>query len=299
MRKLTNREKRLLLYVTLFAAVVVWDLPDRQWSPEITLSTDHYTVYSTATAEQTQKISDVAEILHTGYMGFLKEFKVVAKPHDKLRIKLFKDRDEFRSYNPECGWAEAFYLKPYCYQYYETEGINPCHWMVHEATHQLNVEVAKLSLPKWLDEGIATYFGTSRIVEKRLALGEIDRRTYPVWWIHTLATTGDLQSDKENTSVIPLRSIVSGHGGPDIDRYFNLYYLHWWSLTHFLLHYENGKYRNGVAQLLNGSCDVKAFERHIGDIDRVEREWYEYVLSLRRDRSRRRTPPRVVSGCPY
>jgi hypothetical protein len=229
-------------------------------------------------------------------MGFLTQVKIAPKPHDKLRIKLFKDRDEFRSFNPHCGWAEAFYSTPYCYQYYSAKEANAYHWMVHEGTHQLNAEVAKLSIAQWLDEGIATYFGTSRIVEKRLALGEIDRHTYPVWWIHTLATTGNLESDKKNISVIPLRAIISGHGGPDIDKSFNLYYLHWWSLTHFLLHYENGKYRNGVAQLLNSACDVKSFEEYIGDIDRVEHEWHGYVLSMRRELSRGRSPARAVSG---
>lgn len=294
MRRLTSREKRLLAYLVVCLAVVGWDIGRRHWSPDITITTDHYRIYSTATAEQTQEIGVVAEILHTGYMTFLHQLTVSPQSRDKLKIKLFKDRDEFRLCNRVRGWAEAFYRKPYCYQYYSAEEFNPYHWMVHEATHQLNAEVAGFSLAKWLEEGIANYFGTSRIIDNRLSLGDIDTNTYPVWWIHTLATSGDLESDKGNMSVIPLRSIISGSGGPDMDKFFNLYYLHWWSLTHFLLHYQDGKYCYGLTQLIGSACDAIAFERHIGNIEHVEREWYAYVLDLKRQLSGRQTPPVIL-----
>jgi len=282
MRRLTGREKRLSAYLGVFFAVVGWDALRRRWSPDITITTEHYTIYSTATVEQTREIGDIGEALYGSYVEFLKQVKRTPQSHGKLKMKLFKDRDEFRFCNRVSGWAEAFYRKPYCCQYYSAEEANPYHWMVHEATHQLNAEVAGLSLAKWLEEGIADYFGTSRIISNRLALGQIDTNTYPVWWLNILATSGNLDTDKANMSVIPLRSIISGSGGPDIDEFFNLYYLHWWSLTHFLMHYEDGRYRNGAIQLIGGDSDVGAFERHIGNIEDVEREWYQYVLDLKR-----------------
>ena len=39
-------------------------------------------------------------------------------PHEPLKMKLFKDRKEFRRTHPSLGWAEAFYRAPYCQAYY-------------------------------------------------------------------------------------------------------------------------------------------------------------------------------------
>jgi hypothetical protein len=276
-------------------AVVVWDVARRHWTPNLTVSTEHYTINSSATAEQAEEIGIVAEILYTAYGDFLRTLDITPRRSGRLKIKLFRDREEFRFCNRVRGWAEAFYRKPYCYQYYSAAEVNPYHWMVHEATHQLNEEVADLSLAQWLEEGIASYFGTSRIVGNELVLGEIDTNTYPIWQIHSLAASGDLKMDKDNNSIIPLRSIISGQEGPDMDEFFNLYYLHWWSLTHFLFHGEDGKYRAGVVPLLQGDCGIEDFERHIGDIERIEQEWYEYVRDVKRELDGRRTPPTVLA----
>jgi hypothetical protein len=281
MKTFSASGKRIILYLCVFLAIACWDVYRRRWTPTTTWSTDHYTVQSTCTQKQTQEIGAVAEILYSGYQEFLVQLAVTPQPHGKLRIKLFKDRKEFRLCNRGCGWAEAFYLKPYCCQYYSAEELNPYHWMIHEATHQLNEEAAGLHLAKWLNEGLADYFGSSRIIGKRLVLGEIDVNTYPVWWIETLAVSGNLEADKRNGSVIPLRAIISGSGGPDISKTFNLYYLHWWSLMHFLQHYENGKYRGGVAALVKTDGGVEAFTRHVGDVEQIEREWYGYVRGLK------------------
>lgn len=166
--------------------------------------------------------------------------------------------------------------------------------MMHEAMHQLNRQVARVSPAQWLEEGIATYISTSRIVDGRLRPGLVDTNTYPVWWRHVLAVAGDRGRDRANGTVIPLRVIVGGSGGPDMDEAFNLYYLHWWTLTHFLVHHDGGAYVDGLGRLLRGSQDVAAFERHIGPIPRVEREWYAYVLELKKTLKGRRTPPVVV-----
>ncbi|MHC4520054.1 MAG: hypothetical protein ACYTAS_15800, partial [Planctomycetota bacterium] len=266
MRRLQAREQRMLAYLGILLAIVAWDTARRHWSANLVQETEHYTIYSTATPEQTAEIGRVAEIVYAGYRRLADQLECDVGSHPKLKIKLFKDRDEFRRCNRVRGWAEAFYRKPYCYQYYSSEEINPYHWMMHEATHQLNGEVAHLTLPQWLDEGLACYVSTSQIVDASLALGRIDTNTYPVWWLDSLAPSGDLESDKRNGIIIPLRSIISGRGGPDIDNHFNLYYLHWWSLTHFLMEYEGGAYRPALRHLLADRADLPTFEKHIGPI---------------------------------
>jgi hypothetical protein len=67
--------------------------------------------------------------------------------------------------------------------------------MLHESVHQLNREVAHLTLEKWLEEGMAAYFSTSRLTSNELALGQIDANTYPGWWIDEIATSSDLSKN--------------------------------------------------------------------------------------------------------
>src|SRR5258705_654780 len=144
--------------------------------------------------------------------------------------------------------------------------------MLHEAVHQLNSEVAHLELVKWLEEGLAEYFSTSQFIRGKLLVGKIDPNTYPVWWNEIIATTPDLATNLQNGSVIPLRSIISGIGGPSMRRNVNLYYLHWWTLTHFL--FETPKYREPAFALINDGGGIDAFTRHIGDIELVQGEWH-------------------------
>ncbi len=159
--------------------------------------------------------------------------------------------------------------------------------MVHEATHQLNREVAGLDLPQWLNEGLAGCFCTSRIRAGHLDLDEVDTNTYPAWWTRLMATSGKLDEDKRGGSVIPLRAIVSGEGGPRLDSHVNLYYLHWWTLVRHLLR----EHPDALAALLRSKADLAAFETLVGPIDEVERAWYDSVLALKKQVEGTSTPP--------
>ena len=151
--------------------------------------------------------------------------------------------------------------------------------MLHEATHQLNREAAQLNLTKWLDEGIAEYFSTSRSQDGQLMLGRIDPHTYPVWWMDEIATATNLQACLTNGSVIPLRAIISNSGGPSMNREFNLYYLHWWTLTHFI--FESPKYRESAMKLMQQGGGLDAFEKTIGPVETVQPEWYRHVRTIK------------------
>lgn len=290
MRTLTSREKRILVYFGLLLAILGWDTFRRRWSHGSDIQTEHYRIESSATPEQTREIGQVAEIVYRGYLQLAGQLQYPIWRHPKLKMKLFKDRDEFRFCNRVRDWAEAFYRRPCCYQYYSDDEVHPYHWMMHEATHQLNAEVARLRLPQWLNEGLACYVSTSRIIEGSLALGRIDTNTYPVWWLDSLTLSGDLEADKKSLNVIPLRVIVSGRGGPSMNAHFNLYYLHWWSLAHFLMEGDDGAHRAGLAQMIAAGAGLATFEKHIGPIEAVERQWYSHVLDLKRQLTGQVTP---------
>ena len=270
---------RLLVYLLVVLGVAAWKYVPRPWHPAITLATSHHLIYSSANRQQTEDTARALDLLYNAYSNRFGSLAQFEQGRSGLKVKLFKDRAEFRHINPGLGWAEAFYRAPYCRAYFSAEETNPYHWMLHEAVHQLNHEVAHLKLEKWLEEGLADYFADSRLESNRLAVGEIDPNTYPVWWIDELATAPTLAENLRNKSVIPLRAIITNHGGPSLNREFNLYYLHWWTLTHFL--FESPRYREHALELARRGGTLEAFEQIIGPVDRVQAEWHDYVRQLK------------------
>jgi hypothetical protein len=277
--RLKGRETRLLIYLLVLLGVVAWRFMPRPWHPSITLEGPHHIIYSTATRAQTEETARAMELLYNAYSNRFGSVPQFQPGHAKLRVKLFRDRAEMRQINPGLGWAEAFYRKPYCLAYYSADEINPCHWMLHEAVHQLNHEVAHLSLEKWLEEGLAEYFSTSRLTPDGLAVGRIDPNTYPVWWIDEIATSPGLAENLRNGSVIPLRCIITNHGGPAMSSQFNLYYLHWWTLTYFA--FESPQHRARALALVQRGGGLEAFEQIVGPVEKVQAEWHPYVRRLK------------------
>ena len=240
-----------------------------------TLRTRHYIIRSTATPSQTALVAAAVESLHDAYIAFFPDLPVGSRDA-KLKMVLYRDQREFKANNRSRPWAEAYYRTPTCYAYYADGQPNPYHWMVHEATHQLNREVAGFKRTQWMDEGLASYFGASRIEHGRLLPGTIDTNTYPIWWLTSLALSGDLEDDIAKGRIIPLRELVSGTG-PDIGQHVNLYYIQFWSLSHFLFHYNDGQYAARYRKLIAEGGSLEDFEATIGPIDRIQRQWYAYL----------------------
>ncbi len=277
--RLKARETRLLAYLLVVLAVAAWKFIPRPWHPTLTLAAPHHTIYSTASPEQTQATAHALELLYVAYSNRLGSVNGFRRTHLQLQIKLFKDRAELRRVNPGLGWAEAFYREPFCRAYFAADENNPYHWMLHEAVHQLNHEVAHLQLAQWLEEGLAQYYSASRLTASELKVGRVDLNTYPVWWIDEIATSAELEENLRNGSVIPLRAILAGRGGPGMKQNFNLYYLHWWSLTHFI--FESEKYRSRALVLVEKGGGLSAFEAVIGPVEPVQVEWHGYVRRLK------------------
>ncbi len=273
------REIRWLIYLSVVLAVAAWKYMPRPWHPTQVIETSHHMIYSAATPPQTADMAHALELLYSAYSNRLGVVSGCQHEHPRLQLKLYKDRAEMRRINPSLGWAEAFYREPYCRAYYSADEINPYHWMLHESVHQLNHEVAHLKLAHWLEEGLAEYFSTSRLMADKLAVGQIDLNTYPVWWLDDLTTSTDLAENLKNGSAIPLRAVITDHGGPDMDTHFNLYYLHWWTLTYFL--FESEKYHDRALQLLQSGGQLEDFEKLIGPVEQVQAEWHDYVRHLK------------------
>jgi hypothetical protein len=241
------------------------------------VETAHYAITSTADDEQTRRVGEAVEALHAAYLAWFPD--VVQRPANaaKLRLTLYADKRELRANNRSSPWAEAYYLAPVSYAYYANDGANPYHWMLHEATHQLNNEVARFPKTKWIEEGLGTYFGASRIVDGRLRPGEIDGDAYPIWWLDGIGLSGDLDADIAAGQWIPIRALITGRDAPSIHSNVNRYYVQYWSLTHFLFHGDGGRHAEAYRRLIAEGGTLENFERLIGPADRIERDWYRHL----------------------
>ena len=244
------------------------------------IETRHYTISSTATPSQTTLVGDAVESLYDTYAEFFSDAFRPPPESSRLQLVLYKDQGEFKANNRSKPWAEAYYRPPICHAYYADGRPNPYHWMLHEATHQLNNEVSHFPRTTWTEEGLASYFSTSRIEQRKLVPGTIDANTYPIWWLPSLVLTGNLQDDIRGGRIIPLRNLIAS-GRDDIGKNVNLHYIEYWSLTHFLFHYRNGLYADRYRQLIKLGGSLEDFEKLLGPVDRVQAEWYGYLQELR------------------
>lgn len=249
------------------------------------IETAHYAITSTADAAQTQQVADAAEALYSAYAAFFPG-KALSAPRNRLKLTLYAHQAQFKANNRSLPWAEAYYLRPICYAYYAKDESNPYHWMVHEATHQLNAEVSGFPKTRWVDEGLATYFGTSRIERGKLVPGKIDPGAYPIWWLTNSGLTGSLDKDIDEGNWVPIRALITGIDAPSIASNVNGYYIQYWGLSHFLFHGGNGRYAAGYKRLIAEGGSLANFERLIGPAERIEYEWYRYL----QDRIAERAP---------
>ena len=88
--------------------------------------------------------------------------------------------------------------------------------------------------------------------------------------------SGDLDRDIAQHRIIPLRALIEGTG-PPIAQQVNLYYIEFWSLTHFLLHHDQGRYAKAYRTLLEGDGTLAEFEAVVGPVERVQAEWYAHL----------------------
>ena len=230
----------------------------------VIVDTRHYRIHSTASPTHAADVGEALEALHAAYAETLP----IAEATSKFAVVLYGSRAEFSRHNRSSPWAEAFYLDPACYAYFDPKARNPYHWALHEAVHQLARKGSGFRRNRWIEEGLASYFSASRRVDGRLQPGNVDPTAYPVWWLTDATTTRDMP--------IPLEVLLSGKGGPEVDTHVNQYYLSSWSLTHFLMHDEDGCYAAAYRAFLEAGGDAGAFARHIGPIDAMEAGWIRY-----------------------
>jgi hypothetical protein len=242
--------------------------------PATSIQTNHYVIHSSASIAQTTSVAMAVEALYRAYAG---EFGGI-ETSSAFHLVLYKDQLEFKRNNHSSPWAQAYYKRPYSFAY-AGDGASAHHWMLHEATHQLITEATGRKPRRWLNEGIASYFGTSDLSEGKLDLGRPDPDTYPVWWLSDLGTSSESRPTFQGEPLFSLKALIEDTG-PPIDQHVNHYYVAYWSPVHYLFHGDNEVHRKALPELLDRNGDPSAFTHLIGSYETIEPRWQEHLAEL-------------------
>lgn len=154
----------------------------------------------------------------------------------------------------------------------------------HEGFHQFAYGYIGRQLPVWVNEGLAEYFGDGILVGNKMKLGmaTIDRSRLVQHAIREAQAIGfddllDMTGEQWRANM--LAGLPEGH----------LQYHQSWSVVHFLIHGDGGRYRKAFEKYLrlvsSGRQSGKAFRQAFGteETTAFRKRWEKYMKKLKPD----------------
>ncbi len=160
-------------------------------------------------------------------------------------------------------------------------GLRMFHVLQHEGFHQFANSRIGESLPIWANEGVAEYFGQSILVKGRLKTG-----------VAPESRIERIRDQLRNEISFPLEELLTiSHqrwnmavGGNDPRA--GVLYDQSWSVVHFLINAENGKYADALTTFIKvastGAGAEQAMIKAFGSADAakaMDKKWRDWVLN--------------------
>jgi tetratricopeptide (TPR) repeat protein len=268
---LTPKVAVLSAFFALFAATAL-GAKHETW---VEVRSPHFVIVSNAGEKQARKTAVQFEQIRT----LFRQTITIASNAPSPVITIFAVRDEhsLRALLPEY-WVKGhahpagiFFSRMnqfYAAVQLDAQGDNPYETLYHEYYHSLTMPYFP-GLPVWLAEGLAEFFGNTRINDKQAEMGQPS-----AGWIEEL---------RENR-LIPLDVLFA------VDQrspYYNEqnktseFYAESWALTHYLMMGDNGAHRqllgNYLAALGQGAPPQEAAAKAFGDLKGFQRTLEKYI----------------------
>jgi hypothetical protein len=270
--------KRILPF--LLAAVMVAAIPpasakDEKW---VEARSANFIVVSNAGAGQARNTAIQFEQIRELFQRSLPYTK--DRPTPVITILAAKDENTLKELLPEY-WAEKGHAHPagifISFPYQQSvaiqlsgEGENPYMAIYHEYYHSLTVPYSP-GLPLWVSEGMADFYGNSKINEKTASMG------MPEFGLVELL---------HQQSLIPLPTLFKvDHSSA----YYNesnkvsIFYAESWALMDYLMLADKGAHRQELTAYLGaigqGASQEDAAARAFGDLGKLQKAMQSYVSS--------------------
>ena len=227
-----NILKSRLLSSCLAFAFILFLLPFSAVAADnwIEVRSPHFIVNSNAGEKEARKVADQFEQIRRMFQSAFTALRVdpaqpivIVAAKNENTIKLFLPEEwEVKGHIHHTGMYQPGQDKDYVVLRLDSEGDNPFRTLYHEYTHAL-LRLNFSTLPIWLNEGLAEFFGNSALGDKEIKTGTID--------------PGHLYLLNQR-KLIPIETLLEiDHNSP----YYNetnrasVFYAESWAVVHYLM----------------------------------------------------------------
>jgi Flp pilus assembly protein TadD len=250
----------------------LWATAADNW---IEVRSAHFTVCSNASEREARKVANQFEQIRTMFHAAFSTFRV--DPAQPIIILAVKNENTLKLFLPEeyevkghihhAGMYQPGEDKDYVVLRLDSEGDNPFHTLYHEYTHAL-MRLNFRSLPLWLNEGLAEFFGNSTLGDREVKTGTID--------------PGHLYLLNQS-KLIPIETLLEvDHSSP----YYNeknrasIFYAESWTLVHYLMMDPEARQKQLLKNFLSAwdksGDQVAAAREAFGDLKRFGQKIESY-----------------------
>jgi Flp pilus assembly protein TadD len=236
--------------------------PNLGW---IEVRSPHFVVSSNAAEKDARRIADQFEQIRALFHAAFPNLRVdpaepvliLAAKNENTMKMLLPDEWEVKGHVHPAGLYQQGEDKHYVVLRLDSEGENPYHPLYHEYTHAL-LHLNFAALPLWLDEGLAEFYGNSRLGEKESRVGTIDKSHLYI-----------LGQNK----LLPIETLLNVEQGSP---YYNeanqasVFYAESWALVHYLMldpeAHQEQLLRNFFAAWDKSGSQIEAAQQAFGEL---------------------------------
>lgn len=252
------------------------------WSERHKIKTPHYQIECNSTLQVAQTYHWIMEALYAALSkNMTQKHKTTGK---RLPVLIFKDYREFLTKTGIPPGVGGFYItdgSERVYTFHGTFGLTQTTYNVlaHEGTHQFQGRVLGnlRTLPNWIIEGLAVYFGDGSKIDyrkKKIRSGLIPRDRL----LH-------LQEKIAKGTHETLDSLIS----IPPSQFTGSHYADGWGLVHFCFNNKKGQklisqyWLRGGTRTVTRSDFTSLAKKYFGSMEEMEEEWLTYIKGLKPD----------------
>jgi len=233
----------------------------------IEVRSPHFVVSSNAGEKEARRVADQFEqirtLFHTAFPNLrvdpAQPVLILAAKNESTMKMLLPEEWEVKGHVHPAGLYQQGEDKHYVVLRLDSEGENPYHTLYHEYTHAL-LHLNFAALPLWLDEGLAEFYGNSRLGEKESRVGTIDQSHLYI-----------LGQNK----LLPIETLLNVE---QASAYYNeanqasVFYAESWALVHYLMldpeAHQQQLLKNFFAAWDKNGSQIEAAQQAFGDLKR-------------------------------
>jgi hypothetical protein len=252
----------------------------------------YYTVHSTARQAEVEFVKRYMDMLFETYQKRFSEFN--RRDNSPMNLYLFDTREQYQQFLSRQQFGAASTSGGVFFVNDKDKGLatyieaRDPEWTLqtlrHEGFHQFAYAFIGHNLPLWVNEGLAEYFAEGIVVQGKIMPGIVPQRRLAA--VRQAIANGSAFDFPELISMTSQRwqhlmETRADHGA--------MLYNQSWSMVHFLIHGDNGRYTKAFGQYLsllaNDVPSAEAFKQAFGDGDSAmfRRRWEQYMASLQPD----------------